>query len=228
MPALRALLLPTAHAWPALSARFGLLLRGASGHRAAALCRPCNAQPGPNPAATALPWLKFLNWLHLHLQVGGFPLDQVVKCLLATPVQFVLGWRFHRGAYRALRSGRCAPALGVSHRFKRSGVSEETWCWSAMPATCCLSVQCSAVRVPGVAGCRAAPRRHARSRVRRTRMCAELAPNTRLPFPCRANMDVLVSMGTNASYLYSLISMLHHHIMVRARCCAVGLHLTNE
>ena len=27
-------------------------------------------------------------------------------------------------------------------------------------------------------------------------------------------MDVLVSMGTNASYLYSLISMLHHHIMV--------------
>lgn len=29
-------------------------------------------------------------------------------------------------------------------------------------------------------------------------------------------MDVLVSMGTNASYLYSLISMLHHHIMVGA------------
>lgn len=26
-------------------------------------------------------------------------------------------------------------------------------------------------------------------------------------------MDVLVSMGTNASYTYSLISMVHHHIM---------------
>ncbi|KAL4423767.1 hypothetical protein ABPG75_001068 [Micractinium tetrahymenae] len=74
-----------------------------------------------------------MRWLYRDM-VGGFPLDQVVKCLLATPVQFVLGWRFHRGAYRALRSGR-------------------------------------------------------------------------------ANMDVLVSMGTNASYLYSLISMLHHHIM---------------
>ncbi|KAL4446311.1 hypothetical protein ABPG77_003118 [Micractinium sp. CCAP 211/92] len=77
--------------------------------------------------------MRCMQWLYKDL-VGGFPLDQVVKCLLATPVQFVLGWRFHRGAYRALRSGR-------------------------------------------------------------------------------ANMDVLVSMGTNASYLYSLISMLHHHIM---------------
>lgn len=28
---------------------------------------------------------------------------------------------------------------------------------------------------------------------------------------CRANMDVLVSLGTNASYLYSIISILHHH-----------------
>ena len=27
---------------------------------------------------------------------------------------------------------------------------------------------------------------------------------------CRANMDVLVSLGTNASYIYSLISILHH------------------
>ena len=30
---------------------------------------------------------------------------------------------------------------------------------------------------------------------------------------CRANMDVLVSLGTNASYLYSIISILHHHVM---------------
>ena len=30
---------------------------------------------------------------------------------------------------------------------------------------------------------------------------------------CRANMDVLVSLGTNASYIYSIISILHHHFM---------------
>jgi Cu+-exporting ATPase len=29
----------------------------------------------------------------------------------------------------------------------------------------------------------------------------------------RANMDCLVSFGTNASYLYSMISIIHHHIM---------------
>eukprot|EP00891_Asterochloris_glomerata_P002470 jgi/Astpho2/2470/e_gw1.00048.183.1_t len=28
----------------------------------------------------------------------------------------------------------------------------------------------------------------------------------------RANMDVLVSLGTNASYIYSLISIIHHHL----------------
>ncbi len=28
---------------------------------------------------------------------------------------------------------------------------------------------------------------------------------------CRANMDCLVSLGTNASYIYSIISILHHH-----------------
>lgn len=69
-----------------------------------------------------------------HIMIGGFPVDQIAKCLLTTPVQYGIGWRFHRGAYMALRSGR-------------------------------------------------------------------------------ANMDVLVSMGTNASYIYSLISMVHHHLM---------------
>ena len=31
-----------------------------------------------------------------------------------------------------------------------------------------------------------------------------------------ANMDVLVSLGTNASYFYSVMSVVHHHLMVRA------------
>lgn len=65
--------------------------------------------------------------------IFGFPCNQLVKWVLATPVQFVVGWRFHRGAIKALRRGT-------------------------------------------------------------------------------ANMDVLVSLGTNASYAYSVISILHHHL----------------
>lgn len=64
----------------------------------------------------------------------GFPLDELLKWVFATPVQFWIGWRFHAGAWKALKNGR-------------------------------------------------------------------------------ANMDVLVSLGTNASYTYSMISILHHHIM---------------
>lgn len=70
--------------------------------------------------------------------VFGFPCDQMLKWALATPVQFVIGWRFHKGAWKALKRGT-------------------------------------------------------------------------------ANMDVLVSLGTNASYLYSLISILHRHLMVHRR-----------
>ncbi len=35
----------------------------------------------------------------------GFPCAQLVKWMLVTPVQFVIGWRFHRGAFKALRRG---------------------------------------------------------------------------------------------------------------------------
>jgi P-type Cu+ transporter len=62
----------------------------------------------------------------------GFPLDEALKWTLTTPVQFVIGWRFHKGAYAAVRRGG-------------------------------------------------------------------------------ANMDVLVSLGTSASYGYSVLSILHHH-----------------
>ena len=62
----------------------------------------------------------------------GFPLNELIKWAFATPVQFWMGWRFHKGAWKAIKSRR-------------------------------------------------------------------------------ANMDVLVSLGTNASYIYSLISILHHH-----------------
>ena len=68
----------------------------------------------------------------LHVLILGFPLAELVKWGLATPVQFGAGARFHVGAIRALRARR-------------------------------------------------------------------------------ANMDVLVSLGTNAAYAYSVASVLHHH-----------------
>ena len=43
-------------------------------------------------------------------QVLGFPVDEIVKWLLVTPVQFYIGWRFHKGAWQALWNRRCAPA----------------------------------------------------------------------------------------------------------------------
>jgi len=42
--------------------------------------------------------------------VLGFPLDELVKWGLTTPIQFVIGARFHVGAYKAVRSGRCVPS----------------------------------------------------------------------------------------------------------------------
>lgn len=53
-------------------------------------------------------------WLYTTMLLG-FPLDQVAKCLLTTPVQYWIGWRFHRGAYVALRGGRCARAAACSY-----------------------------------------------------------------------------------------------------------------
>ncbi len=36
----------------------------------------------------------------------GFPLDELLKWAFATPVQFWIGWRFHAGAWKALKNGR--------------------------------------------------------------------------------------------------------------------------
>lgn len=69
---------------------------------------------------------------YLKAQLAGFPADELLKWALATPVQFIIGWRFQKGAWKALRRGS-------------------------------------------------------------------------------ANMDVLVALGADASYTYSVISVLHHH-----------------
>ncbi|CAD7704910.1 unnamed protein product [Ostreobium quekettii] len=71
-------------------------------------------------------------------EVLGLPFDVLFKWALTTPVQFVIGWRFQSGAWRALRRGT-------------------------------------------------------------------------------ANMDVLVALGTDASYLYSIISVLHHRFLDHTR-----------
>lgn len=81
--------------------------------------------------AMVFPWLGVFTCLY-RWTVFGFPVSEVLKFVLVTPVQFVIGWPFHVGSYKALKSGR-------------------------------------------------------------------------------ANMDVLVSLGTNASYMYSVISIVHHH-----------------
>ena len=83
--------------------------------------------------AMMFPYIGTFGFLYSN-SVFGYPLDEILKWALATPVQFVIGWQFHVGAYKALKAKR-------------------------------------------------------------------------------ANMDCLVSFGTNASYIYSLISIIHHHIM---------------
>lgn len=50
----------------------------------------------------ARPFLKF--------PVMGYPLEEIIKWAFTTPIQFWIGWRFHAGAYHALRNGRCAAA----------------------------------------------------------------------------------------------------------------------
>ena len=52
--------------------------------------------------------------------LGGFPLDEVVKWAFATPVQFYIGWRFHAGAWNALRNGRCARMHKIPSVFNRT------------------------------------------------------------------------------------------------------------
>ena len=47
------------------------------------------------------------------LQLLGFPLDELLKWACATPVQFWIGWRFHAGAWKALKNGRSV-SMGIS------------------------------------------------------------------------------------------------------------------
>ena len=55
-------------------------------------------------------------------QIFGFPVDEIVKWMLVTPVQFYIGWRFHRGAWQALWNRRCASAEGMLLPGRRSAL----------------------------------------------------------------------------------------------------------
>ena len=76
-----------------------------------------------------VPWLRPL----LKAQVAGFPLEELVKWAFATPVQFWVGARFHRGAWRALRAGRLAcTSSTVQHVLKHardSAPCKVQGCW---------------------------------------------------------------------------------------------------
>ena len=85
-------------------------------------------------ASAALPPLirlaSFVSVIFLdHLQVAGFPADQLLRLGFTTPVQFWLGWRFHRGAYQALRAGRCA----------RMAIWLGCGCWELRAGSCSCS-----------------------------------------------------------------------------------------
>lgn len=44
----------------------------------------------------------------LATMVAGFPLEELIKWSFTTPIQFYVAARFHMGAWRALKGGRCA------------------------------------------------------------------------------------------------------------------------
>ena len=72
--------------------------------------------------------------------LGGFSLGELVKWACATPVQFYIGWRFHAGAWAALRNGRCAPpalpALCMLCWAHTSASSDRSGCaWHAYSST---------------------------------------------------------------------------------------------
>jgi Cu+-exporting ATPase len=58
-------------------------------------------------ALLSLPLLlaMLLHSLGIMTSVGKFFMDATVQLVLATPVQFIAGWPFYRGAYAALRNG---------------------------------------------------------------------------------------------------------------------------
>ena len=56
----------------------------------------------------------------------GFSLGELVKWACATPVQFYIGWRFHAGAWAALRNSRCAAAAGRACTARSANVNAWT------------------------------------------------------------------------------------------------------
>lgn len=66
-------------------------------------------------------WAMVLHTLGIMGKIGDFLMNPYVQLVLATPVQFVAGWPFYRGAYTALRNGSAnmdvLVALGTSAAY---------------------------------------------------------------------------------------------------------------
>ncbi|MDW5418153.1 heavy metal translocating P-type ATPase [Iodobacter sp. CM08] len=90
------------------------------------------ADTSPLPEQNELIPLLIAALLSLPLMASMFSMDHAqllprwLQMLLATPVQFVLGWRFYRGAYFALKNGGAnmdvLVALGTSMAFALSAI----------------------------------------------------------------------------------------------------------
>lgn len=167
----------------------------------------------------------------------GFPCNQLVKWVLTTPVQFVIGWRFHKVrlwagiiAYRYLDSafscGSCSQGLVASPQalLLACGCRQQCCVLCALPCAAALHTEVAQHMAacrrlgwpPAAAGDLALRPQHQEQW--RQEQCPFLAwllfwPQGAWKALKRggANMDVLVSLGTNASYFYSVISILHHH-----------------
>ena len=81
----------------------------------------------------------------------GFPLDELLKWAFATPVQFWIGWRFHAGAWKALKNGRWGrPILPLE--------SSPSCCMCDLLNTCCpaklfLQLACEFAQITGWVMC---------------------------------------------------------------------------
>lgn len=170
----------------------------------------------------------FSGWLET--EVGGFPLIELLSFALVTPVQ-VSGWVSTPGkdvpwppcpwaGQAGLQVLHCHNLIAYYHA------------WDAVPNKpvhfACAVLDWLDVPPGRLQGTTAWEVRHGRKGKRHhySGLCRAI---TRQPphceyaglAGCRANMDVLVSVGTNASYIYSIISIAYSRAKAGESACAV-------
>ena len=120
----------------------------------------------------------------LNVMLFGFPLDELLKWLLTTPIQASPASTARRSHTNVLViSARVITLMNTFEYYLATGPVKSSH------AACMICPQ-FVVAWRFHVGAYKALKRGA------------------------ANMDVLVSLGTNASYFYSVMSVAHHHLMV--------------